>query len=55
MLLLPCGFLYCKRIVGFFVELFAFGQMALGKLAGAGYVPDLDKVFVFGFSNTSPN
>jgi hypothetical protein len=53
--LFPFQFLLCKRIVGFFVELFALGQMALGKFTSAGYVPDLDMVFVFRFSNAAPN
>jgi hypothetical protein len=53
--LFPLQLLLSEWIVGFFVELFALGQMALGKFTSAGYVPDLDVVFVFRFSNAAPN
>lgn len=51
----PVQLLLREWIVGFLVELFALGQVAFGKLAGAGYVPDLDEVFIFCFPNASPN
>src|SRR6056300_682077 len=52
---LPFHPLLREWIVCFFVKLFAFGKVAFCKLTGAGYVPDLDIIFVFCFSNAASN
>ena len=51
----PVKFFLCKGIVGFFVELFALGQVTLGKFTSAGQVPDLNMIFIFRFAYATTN